>query len=237
MTLPIWRSEWIVAVRRKRLLVLNVVIPLALVTPIAFSSAPAAHAAAVFTVLFVLFGTFGSSIPLIRDGESGLLERYALAGAHPGGLLLQRVVASTTLDVLELTPSIALTVVARGASPAQVGVLVPAFVTALLAANLLGAWAAAIARSVAEGALFSAVSTLLLLHLSGTFRSPNPGSWAAIAERWVPFRPLHDSLLAVTSDFGAHGPASDLLLPGLVLLGGLLVTGGLGRYFVVRGGG
>ena len=234
MTLPIWKSEWIVARRRKRLLVLNVVIPLTLVAPIAFSAAPSAHAAAVFTVLFVLFGTFGSSIPLIRDGESGLLARYALAGAHPGGLMLQRVLASAALDILELTPSIALIVVARGASPAQVAMLLLTFGAALLTANLLGAWAAAVARSVAEGALFSVVSALLLLHIGGTFRSPTPGTWGAAAEGWVPFRPLHDALLAATGGPSTIGPASELLLPGLMLLGGLLVTGGLGRYFTVH---
>ncbi len=234
MTLPIWKSEWIAAGRRKRLLVLNIVIPFALVVPIAFSSAPSAHAAAVFTVLFVLFGTFGSSIPLIRDGESGLLARYALAGAHPGGLILQRVLASAALDVLELTPSIVLIIVARGASPAQVGSLMLAFAAAVLTANLLGAWAAAVARSVAEGALFSAVSALLLLHFAGTFRSPAPGTWGATAERWIPFRPLHDSLLAVTGGPGGIEPATDLLLPALVLFGGLLVTVALGRFLTVQ---
>ncbi len=230
MTLPIWKSEWVVAGRRRRLLVLNIVIPLALVTPIAFSTAPSAHAAAVFAVLFVLFGTFGSSIPLIRDGESGLLARYALAGAHPGELIIQRVLASAALDALELAPSIAVIIVARSAELAQVGALLAAFVTALLAANLLGAWAAALARSVAEGALFSAVSALMLLHVGGTFRSPTPGTWGAAAETWIPFRPLHDTLLAVTGSSGDLGPTSEMLLPGLVVLGGLFVTGSLGRY-------
>ncbi len=234
MTLPIWKSEWIVAGRRRRLLALNTMIPLVLVAPIALSAAPAAHAAAVFTVLFALFGTFGSSIPLIRDGESGLLARYALAGAHPGGLILQRVFASAALDVLELIPSIVLIVGARGASPSQVGVLLLSFAAAILTANLLGAWAAAVARSVAEGALFSAVSALLLLHVGGTFRSPIPGSLGAAAERWIPFRPLHESLLDVDGSTGGAGPSSDLLLPTLVLLAGLLLTGALGRYLTVR---
>jgi len=228
VTLPIWRSEWIVAGRRKRLLALNILIPLALVTPIAFSAAPPPHAAAVFTVLFVLFGTFGSSIPLIRDEESGLLARFTLAGAHPGGLVLQRVMASAALDLVELAPSIALIALGRGASPGLLGAAIPSVVVGLLAANLLGAWAAAVARSVAEGALFSAVSALLLLHLAGTFRSPTPGTWGAVVERWIPFRPLHEGLLALTGARGAIGAATESLLPALVLFVGLLVTWGRG---------
>jgi len=234
VTLPIWRSEWIVAVRRKRLLVLNIFIPLVLVAPIAFSAAPSAHASAVFTVLFVLFGTFGSSIPLIRDSETGLLERYALAGVKPSGIVIQRALASAGIDGLELAPSVVLIVVANSASPGQVVGLVLSFGVAVLAANLLGVCAAAVARSVAEGALFSAVAALLLLHLGGAFRTPSPGTWTAVAERWVPFRLLHDSLLAVTGSTGGISASSDLLPPSLALVAVLLVTGGLGRYLVGR---
>lgn len=211
-------------------MILNLAIPLALVAPIALSAAPSAHAAAVFTVLFVLFGTFGSSIPLIRDAESGLFTRYALTGVHPGGMILQRVCASAALDILELAPSIVLIILARGASLGQVGTLVLAFGAAILSANLLGAWAAAVARSVAEGALFSAVSALLLLHLAGTFRTPTPGTWGAVAEGWIPFRPLHDALLTVTDESGRMGAPTELLFPGLIVLGGLLATWGSGRY-------
>ena len=172
-----WRTEWLTALRRRRLLVLNTLIPLAFVAPIALSSAPAVHSAAVFTVLFALFGTFGSSIPLIRDGESGLLRRYVLTGVHPGGLLLQRVFANAALDLIELAPSVLVIVVARESSAAQLAMVVPAMVLGLVAANALGALTAALAKSVAEGALFSAVAALLLLHWAGTFvlLFPEPG--------------------------------------------------------------
>lgn len=70
--------EWQLARRRVRLFVLNVAVPLILVVPVALSGAPRAHAAAVYTVLFTLFGTFGSAIPLVRDGESGIFTRVAL---------------------------------------------------------------------------------------------------------------------------------------------------------------
>ena len=222
---PVWRAEWLIALRRRRLMVLNTLVPLALVTPIAWSAAPSVHASAVFAVLFTLFGTFGASIPLIRDGESGLLMRYALTGVHPSGLLLQRMLASTLLDLGQLAPSIAVIVLARGASATEVSQLLVAFALGLLTANVLGVWAAAIARSVAEGALFSAVGALLLLHVSGTFRSPPIGSWAARLEAWMPLRPLHESLLLVADPSSSAAPGMPLLFPSLVLVAVLIATG------------
>ncbi len=236
MTLPIWRTEWLTALRRRRLLAFNTLIPLAFVAPIALSSAPAVHAAAVFTVLFALFGTFGSSIPLIRDGESGLLRRYVLTGVHPGGLLLQHVFATAALDLIELAPSVLVIVVARGSSAAQIAMVVPAMVLGLVAANTLGALTAALAKSVAEGALFSAVAALLLLHWAGTFRTPLPGTWQATLEAWSPFRPLHESLLAAS---GAGGPAVDpalLTAPLGVALTVVLLMALAGRYTIGLGG-
>jgi len=236
VTLPVWRTEWLTALRRRRLLLLNTLIPLAFVAPIALSSAPAVHAAAAFTVLFALFGTFGSSIPLIRDDESGLLRRYMLTGVHPGGLLLQRVFATAALDLMELAPSVLVIAAARGSSASQLAIVVPAIVLGLLAANALGALTAALAKSVAEGALFSAVAALLLLHWAGTFRTPVPGTWQATLEAWNPFRPLHESLLAAT---GASGPDLDpalLTAPTGVTLAVLLLLTVAGRYTIGLGG-
>jgi len=236
VTLPIWRTEWLTALRRRRLLGLNTLIPLVFVAPIALSAAPAVHSAAAFTVLFALFGTFGSSIPLIRDGESGLLRRYVLTGVHPGGLLLQRVFANAALDLMELAPSVLVIFVARGSSVPQVAMVLPAMVVGLVAANALGALTAALAKSVAEGALFSAVAALLLLHGAGPFRTPVPGTWQATLETWNPFRPLHGSLLAAA---GGGGPDLDpalLAIPiGVTLAVLLLVTAG-GRYTIGLGG-
>ncbi len=236
MTLAVWRTEWLTALRRRRLLTLNTAIPLILVASIAFSTAPAVHSAAVFAVLFALFGTFGSSIPLIRDGESGLLRRYVLTGVHPGGLLLQHLFATAALDLIQLTPSVLVIALARGSSAAQLVMVVPAMVLGLVAANALGALTAALAKSVAEGALFSAVAALLLLHLGGAFRTPIPGTWQATLETWSPFRPLHESLLAAT---GAGGPDLDpslLALPVGTTVAMLLLIAVAGRRAIGLGG-
>lgn len=219
---PAWTAEWQVALRRRRLLVLNTAVPLLLVAPVALSGAPSFHSAAVYSVLFVMFGVFGSAIPLVRDGASGLLTRWHLVGMPPRELLAGRLAAQTALDVLEAVPALVLILVT---SPVPAATAAPplllALPFALLVANALGAWAAALARSLAEAALFSSVLSLLLLHAAGAFRTPAPGTFAETAERLSPFRALHEALLGAV---GGPPPASEAWTPALATGAALLMA-------------
>jgi hypothetical protein len=216
---PAWSAEWLLALRRKRLLVLNAGVPLLLVAPIAMAQAPPPHAAAAYSVLFVLFGVFGSAIPLIRDGSSGLLTRWKLAGLPPRELLGSRVAAQTALDALEVLPASLLIVAAGGRATATAAPLLLALPFTLLVANALGAWSAALARSLAEGALFSSVLSLLLLHAAGTFRTPSPGSMGAVVESLSPFRMLHEALLGAAGGTLADGASwTPALIAGAAFL-------------------
>lgn len=208
--LAAWTLEWRTALGRRRLLVLNVLIPLALVAPIALAGAPAVHRAAVYAVLFALFGTFGSAIPLLRDAERGFVRRVALTPLSPAGILLGRAAATTTLDFLQLAPAAALAGIFR--DPVSPVVLLGS----LAFANLFGTWVAAAVRSIAEGALFCAVGALFLLHASGVFRTP-AGPVGRFIEALAPYRALHEHLLGVA----AHGSAA---LGLAVLLGGALTA-------------
>lgn len=215
---PVWRLEWTTALRRRRLLALNTGIPLLLVVPIAVGGAPAFHAAAAYAVLFVLFATFGSAIPLVRDGEGGHLRRMLLAGGSGQGILVPRLLAGALLDTLQLLPAV-LVILALGRAGTHLWLLAgPLLLGAVLAGNLVGVWVAALARSLAEGALFAAVVSLFLLHVSGVFRTPAPGSLAAAVEPFVPFTALHRLLLA-----GAGGVS---MPPGSIPAGLLATWGG-----------
>ena len=81
---------------------------------------------------------------------------------------------------------------------------------------------AAAARSLAETALFSAVTALLLLHVSGVFRTPAQGSVWAGAESVSPFRALHEATLAMSTATPALGGAALVLwafvLPAIMAL-------------------
>lgn len=210
MNARVWSLEWRLALRRPRLLLWNLGIPVALLAPVALSPAAAPHRAAVFAVLFVLFGTFGACIPLVRDAASGWTTRLLLTGYGERRWLLERLAASTGLDVVQLLPATVL-LAAAGASPGELVALLPALVLALAAANLLGCLAAAAVRSLAEAALACAALSLGALHLAGVFRTPTEGTWASAAARWNPFRPLHERLLEAASDtLPAAGSAAGL---------------------------
>lgn len=196
MTALVWSLEWRRAAARRRLFVLNVTMPLLLVTPMALG-APHVHAAAAYAVLFGIFAVFGSAIPLVRDAEAGLVERMLHGGVSPLGLLLQRAAAGTLLDGVQLAPALLVVGAGAGASGSSLAVAALALLGSLWVGNLLGVVAASAARSHAEAALFSAVFALLLLHASGVFRTPPPGGLAALIEAVSPFRALHESLLSL----------------------------------------
>ncbi|NIP59873.1 MAG: hypothetical protein GWM92_18980, partial [Gemmatimonadetes bacterium] len=177
-----------------------------------------------------------SAIPLIRDGEGGLLSRVLGTGIPPARILLERTGAGAALDLLQLAPSLACILLFEGgglgedvARPGAAALIVGAAAASLLFANLLGAWVAVLARSVAEGALFAAVAGLLLLHGSGVFRTPAPGTPGAVVERWAPFRLLHDSLLGA-----AGGP--QIVESGGSALALLLALGALAGVTVFAAG-
>jgi ABC-2 family transporter len=202
--------EWQRAMRKRRALILNVLVPLALVAALPAGNAPAVHAAVVCSVLFAFFGTFGSAIPLVRDAETGRLSSLLYAGAHPRDLLVQRLLGNALLDTLQLAPSAL--VLALAYSGSALPVLLLCLFAALISANVLGTWIAVITRSIGEAALLGSVSALVLLHLGGAFRTPLPGTWQSAIAPFSPFFYLHR---AVLSAFGAAPSAGiSTLIPG-----------------------
>lgn len=183
-----------VAVAQRRLFVLNTVIPLALVGPIAIGGAPRVHAAVVFTLIIAFFGVFGQAIPLARDAERGLTARFLLAGVSPHTFVGQRIAAHAALDIVQLTPALLVIAIAYHVDAGTLAALAGATLLALVAGNALGVLIAALARSIAEAALFSAVIALFMLHAAGVFRAPVPGSVAEQVRAVIPFTGLHHAM-------------------------------------------
>ena len=233
MSLDVFAVEWRIALRRRRLMAFNVATPVLLVAPLALGGAPAYHASATYAVLFVLFGTFGSTIPLLREADGGPLRRIILSGFPEPRFVVERMMAGTALDLLQLLPAMALVLGAGRAGVTVWTAVVPALFLALLTANLVGLWVAAFAASMAEGALLAAVLSLFLLHGSGVFRTPAPGSLGARIEMILPYRPLHEVFLA-----GAQGVAPpggwDMLPAAAVLVFFLLASTALSSALLER---
>ena len=192
--MTIWRLAWRSALRRRRLFVWNMAVPLLLLTPVALSEAAAPHRVAVFGVFLVFFGAFGSAIPAVRDARDGWLEEILRTGYPAHRWLLERTLAGTAIDTLQLVPTLLVLLWSAGGLGAAPVVLLAALAT-LWFANLLGPLVAAAVRSLAEAALASAALSLLLLHFAGFFRSPVPG-WTQLVADWNPYTPLRAALSA-----------------------------------------
>ncbi|MFQ5888842.1 MAG: ABC transporter permease [Gemmatimonadota bacterium] len=230
----VWALEWRIALTRRRLFAWNVIVPVALLLPVAASPAAAPHRAAVFSVFIVFFATFGSCIPLVREGASGWVEKVRLTGYGERAWLAERTIAAAALDALQLLPLLLILLAVSGASWAPGLGAAAGLLLALLFGNLLGSVIAALVRSLAEGALACAAASLFALHLSGVFRAAGPGTWAETVEHLSPFGPLHDGLLAVSAGSpavtraltgtGGVGPLASWIGPiAVVLLGAGLV--------------
>ena len=224
MTGTIWRLTWALAVRRRRLLMWNLLVPALLLVPVMTSVAAAAHRAVVVAVFVMFFGAYGSCIPLIRDGMSGWAEKVWLTGFGGRRWLVERTLASTAVDWVQLLPVNLLLSLMIGISAEAAIALLIATAFALLFANLLGVLVAAFVRALGEAALGCAVLSLFTLHLAGVFRTPAPGSWWAVAASWSPLRPLHKSWVRALMPGGSEVavPWSGESFP-VVALGAMLV--------------
>ena len=192
--MTIWGLAWRSALRRRRLFAWNVAVPLLLLTPVALSEAAAPHRVAVFGVFIVFFAAFGSAIPAVRDARDGWLDEILRTGYPAPRWLLERTLAGTAIDTLQLLP-VLLVLLWSGGGLRAGPVLLAAALATLWFANLLGPLVAAAVRSLAEAALASAALSLLLLHFGGFFRTPVPG-WSQLVADWNPYTPLQAALAA-----------------------------------------
>jgi hypothetical protein len=231
--MTVWHLAWQSAFARRRLFMWNIAVPALLLTPVALSDAAAPHRTAVFGVFFVFFATFGSSIPAVRDTRSGWIDSVFLTGYRRWRWFGETSLAGTTLDFLQLAPVALLLVwTAGGATPAGVASLAVGMLGALMTANVVGIVIAALVRSLAEAALVSAATSLLLLHFAGFFRTPTPG-WTGAVAAWMPYRPLREALAAVQSpgSAGLGGWEPALLTTVFLVAAALLLAHAWTRRF------
>ena len=227
MRLTVWRLTWFLALRRRRLLAWNVIVPIVLLAPVVTSPAAAAHRAIVVAVFVAFFGAYGNCIPLIRDGMSGWVEKDWLTGYGGRWWLVERTIASAAIDWCQLVPVTLLLGLWAGTSGPQTSALLAATAVALLFANFLGALIASLVRALGEAALGCAVASLFALHAAGVFRTPEAGTAWHTIEAWSPLRPLHEEWLAALSGTGGlTWDAAARPLVAVALLAVLLVVAG-----------
>jgi len=222
----VWWLAWRSALARRRLFVWNVAVPALLLTPVASSDAAAPHRVAVFGVFIVFFATFGAALPAVRDAREGWLDTVFRTGVRRPAWLVQTTLAEAAIDLVQLAPVTAvLALLADGASPASVPILIAALAVTLLFANVLGVVLAATVRSLAEAALASAAVSLLLLHFAGFFRPPVSG-WTRALAALDPYSPLRVALARLEGLPGGGGLPPWAVVAALGLGGLAALTAG-----------
>ena len=96
----------------------------------------------------------------MRDAEAGLLERVLRSGLSPAVYLLQRGIAGSLLDALQLAPALAVAGLAGGASAAGLTKVWFALAVSLWIANLIGVAVAAVGGAEPNAALNLVLTTL-----------------------------------------------------------------------------
>jgi len=190
--MTVWRLSWQSALRRRRLFLWNVIIPLLLLAPVAMSNAAAPHRVAVYGVFLVFFGTFGSAVPTVSDARDGWLDEIFRTNYSSMRWLWERTLAETSIDLVQTLPAILILLI-TGTGLSSFGGVLMSVTIALLFANLIGPVIAAMVRSLAEAALAGAAISLGLLHYAGFFRPPVSG-WTLTLAMWNPYTPLRSGL-------------------------------------------
>jgi hypothetical protein len=225
--------EWRLALSSKRDLAVRVVAPLSVVLVIATGAFPAVATAAVYTMLFVVFSMFGTALPVLHDGERGIMLRVVRAGVSPASYLVQRAGAGATLALVQLLPAALVAMALLDPSSSEVVVALGALAISLWIGGLLGVVTAALSRTRTEAALLCGVGLVLLLHMSGVFRAPSPDGPGAVLESVSPFRALHEAFDAMAAGGAVGGAVAAaawaLVLPVVVSLVAPRLTASLER--------
>lgn len=201
----VWGVEWRLALADRRALALRAVLPFALVLVFYTGGLPVGPGCAACVALFMALAMLRTSLPLLQDERSGLAARVMRGGVSSSSYLLQRAATGSVLVMVSLLPSLAVIAVAEQASVPEVVVALAALGATLWIASLLGVLMGAVARTVSEMLLVSAVLLVVLLHLSGVFHTPSADGVGALIEGVAPFRVLHEAFLQMSSGASVGG--------------------------------
>jgi len=210
VNLLVWGFEWRLALSNRRTLALRVVAPLSIVTVIATGEVPATAGAAVYATLFAVFGLWCVALPLVRDGERGIVRRVVRGGISPGSYLIQRTAAAASIALTQLLPAVLLVAVVLRASPFEIMTALGALAVSLWIAGLIGVLAAALSRSASEAGLLGGVALVLLLHMSGVFQTPTLDGFGAMLEAVAPFTTLHEAFLTMATGGAVLGGGAEV---------------------------
>ncbi|WP_320129847.1 ABC transporter permease [uncultured Sphaerochaeta sp.] len=161
------KKEILEDLQNKRSLAIKIILPLLLISPIAFSKTDVLVKAGVILGFVIFFGIFGSSVGFVRLKETKMMERMAVLPIPYWRLTLDYIVANTILDVGQIVLPFILIVFNARLSMKDLALSVVALLASVLVANTLGVLVGFLAKTSGEVHLYSIISVLLTVLLSG----------------------------------------------------------------------
>ena len=209
--------------QRRRALVIKMAFPLVVGLPLLTSSAPPFYAGMALTMLMTIIGALGTGAVLSRERAVGLQARYRLLPRRPGRLLLERMAASTAIDLVQLVPILGLLAVRHPGAAAWWPALLLAVVGTVLCANVLGALASTFTTAPGEVMLYVLLPLLPAFYLAGVF-APVTTPVQHAASIFLPMTYLHDGLLGALQGSPRLSAASVATGGALTLLVGVAAS-------------
>lgn len=193
------------ALAGRRTFAMRVGLAFALGLPFALLSIPLRAKAAGLVVLAVFISFFGTAVAAVRRRESGQSARLRLLPLPRWLVAADHVLSDSVIDVLQITPVLALFAVVNGRQPGAPGVVCALgilFVT-IVTMNLLGLGLAAVMRSNPEVHLFAALGVGVISFVSALL--PVPARVQPLVNAASRFSPPA-RLARVLEDLGSAAP-------------------------------
>jgi hypothetical protein len=223
----VWGLDWRLTLAGRRSLAFWVLVPLALVVVIATAALPAAWGIAAYSTLFIGSGLLRAALPVFVDTRSGLTGRVLRGGVSPASYLLQRAAAAAATTLLCLLPAACVVALSMRAAVPEMLIAVGGLAVSLWITGLAGAIVGTVSESTTEVMVLGGVLLVVLLHMSGVFRTPGPGTLGALLENSSPFRAMHEALASMASGGAVSGGLAVVAWAALLPMGAGLAASNL----------
>ena len=215
----VFQLEIAMALAGRRTFAMRVGLAFALGLPFALLSIPLRAKAAGLVVLAVFISFFGTAVAAVRRRESGQSARLRLLPLPRWLVAADHVLSDSVIDVLQITPVLALFAVVNGRQTGAPGVVcaLGILLVTIVTMNVLGAALAAVMKSNPEVHLFAALGVGIIAFVSGLV--PTPARARALVNAASGFSPpawlaraLEDLGSAEPGGAGAGWPAAAVVL-------------------------
>jgi len=232
--------ELAAALANRRALMARLAMPLLLALPFVLVAMPPRVQAAGLVMLLLFVAMFGAAVAMVRRRTDGRLARLKLLPIPRALVVLDLLLASVAVDLLQSAGVFALYVLVNAPAPTAGSILVLAgwACAVIVLLNALGMLLAAVARSNAEVHLYSALAVGLVAVAAGLF--PLPGRIAPLVRSvaaWNPVARLADALAAMArgAPVGASRGSAVAAACALAVVLAAVAVRALGRPRATRG--